>query len=69
MFLRRNRRKSGDTTYEYWTLVESIRTADGSRQRIVATIGKPPALLEEERCGWEHVRNLVDGHVAQPDLF
>lgn len=69
MFLRRNRRKSGDTTYEYWTLVESIRTPDGPRQRIVASIGKPPALLEEERCGWEHVRNLVDGHVAQPDLF
>lgn len=69
MFLRRNRRKVGDETYEYWTLVESIRTPKGPRQRIVATIGKPPSLLEEERCGWEHLRNVVDGRLPQRDLF
>ena len=32
MFLRRNRRKKKGETYDYWTLVESVRTARGPRQ-------------------------------------
>lgn len=49
MFLRRHTRKKNDETYAYWTLVESLRTVDGPRQRIVATIGKLPGLDEEAR--------------------
>ena len=52
MFLRPNRRRRQVETYEYWTLVESVRTARGPRQRIVATLGKLPGLDEEERAGW-----------------
>ena len=69
MFLRRNRRKAGGETYEYWTLVESVRTPDGPRQRTVATLGKLPGLVDEERVGWEHVRDVLDGRLPQRDLF
>jgi len=69
MFLRRNRRKSGGETYEYWSLVESIRTPSGPRQRTVATLGKLPGLDEEERLGWEHVRDILDGRTPQRDLL
>ncbi|MFH1777007.1 MAG: hypothetical protein ABH952_05550 [Candidatus Omnitrophota bacterium] len=49
--------------YEYWTLVESIRTARGPRQRIVVNIGKLPGMDKEERTGWEEVRRIVRGSV------
>lgn len=61
MYLRRNRRKIRGADYEYWSLVESIRTARGPRQRIVATIGKLPGLDEEEKVGWEAIRQDLDG--------
>ena len=72
MFLRRNRKRAGGEVYEYWTLVESVRTVRGPRQRIVATLGKLPGLDEDERLGWEEVRRLLDGRPredAQADLF
>ncbi len=33
MYLRRTTKKKGGTDYEYWLLVESVRTARGPRQR------------------------------------
>ena len=69
MYLKRNRRTRGGATYEYWTLVESVRTQAGPRQRIVATLGKLPGLNEEARVGWEHIRDVLDGRFAQLDLF
>jgi len=72
MFLRRNRRRKNGETYEYWTLVETVRTARGPRQRIVATLGKLPGLDEDERVGWEEVTRLLDGRLreaGQGDLF
>jgi transposase len=70
MYLRRNKRKKGDTEYDYWSLVESTRTARGPRQKIVATIGKLPGLDREERIGWEEIRRILDGKpMPQPDLF
>ncbi len=69
MFLRRNRRVAGGETYEYWTLVESVRTKDGPRQRTVATLGKLPGLDEEARMGWEHIRDVLDGRLRQCDLL
>ncbi len=56
MYLRRHRRRKAGHNYDYWTLVESVRTARGPRQRIVAHIGKEPGLDEDERLGWEHYR-------------
>ncbi|MFA5264678.1 MAG: IS1634 family transposase, partial [Opitutaceae bacterium] len=72
MFLRRNRRKKHGEIYEYWTLVESVRTARGPRQRVVATLGKLPGLDEDEKAGWEEVARLLDGEAAdqaQAELF
>jgi hypothetical protein len=74
MYLRRTRRRKKGGTYEYWTLVESVRTAKGPRQRIVATIGKEPGLDEDTRHGWEDITRLLDGDegeaaAAQGDLF
>ena len=69
MFLRRHKRKKNGETYEYWTLVESVRTARGPRQRTVATIGKLPGLDEETRVGWEHIVDILDGRVRQRDFL
>jgi transposase len=72
MFLRRNRRRKNGEIYEYWTLVESVRTARGPRQRIVATLGKLPGLDDDERAGWEEITRLLDGcprSTEQADLF
>lgn len=67
MFLRRNKRKVRGEDYEYWTLVESVRTNQGPRQRIVATIGKLPGLKEEERVGWEEITRVVNGKPKPAD--
>jgi transposase len=69
MYLRRHDKKVGGEDYLYWSLVESVRTARGPRQRIVATIGKLPGLEREERIGWEEIRRILDGKPAQPNLF
>ncbi len=38
MYLRRHRKKVDGENYDYWSLVASVRTTMGPRQRIVATI-------------------------------
>jgi transposase len=72
MFLRRIRRKKSGIDYDYWALVECVRTARGPRQRIVATIGKLSDLKEDERerIGWEDIGRVLSGKPAEaPDLF
>jgi transposase len=69
MFLRRHKRKKSGAVYEYWTLVESMRTSRGPRQRTVATIGKWPGLDEEARVGWEQIGAILEGKVRQADLL
>jgi len=61
MYLRRHRRTVEGTTYEYWTLVESRRTAHGPRQHTVATLGKLPGLDERLRAGWDAIDDLLEG--------
>ncbi|HEO71464.1 MAG TPA: IS1634 family transposase, partial [Candidatus Hydrogenedentes bacterium] len=69
MYLRRHRRKKSGETYEYWTLVESVRTQEGPRQRTVATLGKLPGLDEEVRVGWERIGEILNGRLHQHDLL
>jgi transposase len=70
MFLRRNTKSKGGADYEYWTLVESVRTARGPRQRVVATIGKLPGLEQEERIGWDEIGRILSGKPRpEPGLF
>jgi transposase len=66
MFLRRNRRTVDGESYEYWTLVKTIRTAKGPRQEIVATLGKEPGLASSARHGWEEVADLLEGRAPKP---
>ena len=61
MFLRRNRRIIDGETYEYWTLVRTIRTAKGPRQEVVASLGKTPGLDQHSRHGWENLADLLEG--------
>jgi transposase len=70
MFLRRNTKNKSGVDYDCWTLVESVRTARGPRQRIVATIGKLPGLDREERIGWDEIgRILSDKPRPEAELF
>jgi hypothetical protein len=61
MYLRRNQRTVDGQTCEYWTLVESVRTAKGPRQVVVATLGKLPGSDEDLRAGWEDPDALLSG--------
>lgn len=69
MYLRRYNKKVDGADYEYWSLVESVRTARGPRQRVVASIGKLPGLDKEERIGWEEVIRIINGKPQQDSLF
>jgi transposase len=69
MYLKRNCRKKNGETYESWSLVESVRTQRGPRQRVVATLGKLPGLDEEVRVGWEHIGDILDGKVRTADFL
>jgi hypothetical protein len=68
MYLRRHRRTDKGTTYEYWTLVESRRTACGPRQHTVATLGKLPGLDESVHAGWEALDDLLLGRSSAKQL-
>jgi len=70
MYLRRHGKNVDGEKYGYWSLVESVRTARGPRQRIVASIGKLPGLDEEERIGWEEIGRILTGRPnPQDSLF
>lgn len=60
------RRKNGKG-HTYWALVESIRTAQGSRHRVVAYLGE---LKKSERNGWAQLGRRLNGEARpQPSLF
>lgn len=69
MYLRRHTKKADGEAYGYWSLVESVRTARGPRQRIVATIGKLPDFDKEERIGWEEISRILTGESKEINLF
>ena len=67
MFLRRYQRKKNGKRHTYWALVESYRTARGSRQRVVAYLGE---LKRNERNGWVQLgRRLAKKDRPSPTLF
>ena len=52
---------------EYWALLESYRTAKGSRHRVVAYLGK---LSADEISGWQKLASKVEGKPPPaPGLF
>jgi transposase len=67
MFLKRLERRKNGKGHTYWALVESIRTAKGSRHTIVAYLGE---LKKRERNGWAQLgRRLNHPDRPQPSLF
>ena len=67
MFLKRLERRKNGKNHTYWALVESIRTARGSRHRVVAYLGE---LKKSERNGWAQLcRRLNKEHHPEPSLF
>jgi transposase len=67
MFLRRCHRRKNGKQHTYWALVESYRTARGSRQRVVAYLGE---LKGSEKSGWAQLAKRLDGRSRpQRSLF
>jgi transposase len=67
MFLRRCKREKNGKQHTYWVLVESYRTARGSRQRVVAYLGE---LQGREQNGWAQLGRRLDGRSRpQRSLF
>ncbi len=58
MFLRRFERRKNGKPHTYWALVESYRTAKGSRQRVVAYLGE---LTAGEQDGWAKLGSHLNG--------
>jgi len=58
MFLRRFERRKNGKPHSYWALVESYRTAKGSRQRVVAYLGE---LTDGEQDGWAKLGSHLNG--------
>ncbi len=67
MFLKRLERRKNGKGHTYWALVESYRTAQGSRHRVVAYLGE---LKKSEQNGWAQLGRRLDGQARpQPSLF
>lgn len=64
MYLRRCKRTRGENQHAYWALVESQRTAQGPRQRVVAYLGD---IEEAERLGVKATAECAT--VRQGNLF
>jgi transposase len=58
MFLKRCERRKSGKKHTYWALVESYRTARGSRQRVVAYLGE---LRAGEQSGWAQLGRTLSG--------
>jgi transposase len=58
MFLKRCERRKNGKGHTYWALVESQRTAKGSRHRVVAYLGE---LSASERSGWAQLGRHLSG--------
>ena len=66
MFLRRFQRRKNGKVHAYWALVESYRTARGSRQRIVSYLGE---LQESEQSGWAQLTAKLNGQPTSQRTF
>lgn len=59
MYVRQHKRKKNGKEHTYWSLVESYRTAKGSRNRTVAYLGE---IEESARKGWVNFSRAIDGN-------
>lgn len=72
-FLKKTKLRKNGETYEYWRIVESVRTESGPRHRTIAWLGKEPGIDKEEKVGWEEITRELSGKersgFIQGDLF
>jgi transposase len=67
VFLRRIRPRGRGRAQSYWVLLESYRTAKGSRQRVVCYLGK---LSARQLSGWQTLTRRLGGPAVRPaELF
>ena len=66
MFLRKNRRTKNGKPHIYWSLVETIRTPRGPRQRIVGYLGD---LNEAKEDLYQGLVKQLEGKPEQYNLF
>jgi len=68
MFLRRHRKHAGGETYEYWSLVKTVRTACGPRHQVVARLGKLDGAQVTAARSWQDVEALLEGRAPVTQL-
>jgi transposase len=68
MFLRRHTKLVGEDDYTYWSLVQSIRTAKGSRHQVVAHLGKLTPEETQQAQEWSDLDALLDGRPPAQQL-
>jgi transposase len=68
VFLRRHRKQAGGESYEYWSLVKTVRTARGPRHQIVARLGKLDTAEVQSARGWQDLEALLDGRPPATQL-
>ena len=67
VYVRRTRRQYKDKTYFHYSLVESVRTAKGPRQRTICNLG---ALSPRPASEWlEFARKIEAALLGQTDLL
>ena len=66
--MRRHRKQANGETYEYWSLVKTVRTARGSRHQLVARLGKLDGTeIAVARC-WQDLDALLEGRTPATQL-
>ena len=68
MFLRRHRKHAGGETYEYWSLVKTVRTAKGPRHETVAHVGKLDEATIQSARHWSELEALLEGRAPATQL-
>lgn len=68
MFLRRHRKHAGGETYEYWSLVKTVRTAQGPRHETIAHLGKLDEATVQAARGWTDLDALLEGRPPATQL-
>ncbi|MEY4488055.1 MAG: hypothetical protein RIQ79_563 [Verrucomicrobiota bacterium] len=70
MFLRRKTKSARGVGYSYWHLCQTVRTARGPRQQVVASLGKlDQSELAVLRGGWDDLPFLLRGETPPPRPF
>jgi hypothetical protein len=68
MFLRRHRKHTDGETYQYWSLVKTVRTARGPRHQVVARLGKLDGAEVGGARSWQDVDALLAGRPPATQL-